>query len=97
MSTNSPIKIQEKSDELHSIIGQIKWRTPEFLKGIFNWLKNEQHKMRDQTEAKSHIDPGNFAIESQNWDGLREINFALLDQLPRGAKEQITTKIGFGL
>ena len=97
MSTNSPIKIQEKSDELHSIIGQIKWRTPEFLKGIFNWLKNEQHKMRDQTEAKSHIDSGNFAIESQNWDRLREINFALLDQLPRGAKEQITTKIGFGL
>ena len=97
MSTNSPIKIQEKSDELHSIIGQIRWRTPEFLKGIFNWLKNEQHKMRDQAEAKSHIDSGNFAIESQNWDRLREINFALLDQLPKGTKEQITTKIGFGL
>lgn len=30
MSTNSPIKIQEKSDELQSIIGQIKWRTPDF-------------------------------------------------------------------
>jgi molecular chaperone DnaK len=28
---------------------------------------------------------------------LREINFGLLDLLPRGSKENITTKIGFGL
>jgi molecular chaperone DnaK len=97
MSTNSPIKIQEKSDELHSIIGQIRWRTPDFLTGIFNWLKGEQPKMNDQTQAKSLIDAGKFAVESQNWDRLREINFGLLDLLPRGAKEQITTKIGFGL
>ena len=97
MSTNSPIKIQEKSDELQSIIGQIRWRTPDFLTGIFNWLKGEQPKMNDQTQAKSLIDAGKFAVESQNWDRLREINFGLLDLLPRGAKEQITTKIGFGL
>ena len=97
MSTNSPIKIQEKSDELQSIIGQIKWRTPDFLTGIFNWLKGEQTKMNDQTQAKSLVDAGKFAVESQNWDRLREINFGLLDLLPRGAKEQITTKIGFGL
>ncbi|WP_026711851.1 Hsp70 family protein [Flavobacterium filum] len=97
MSTNSPIKIQEKSDELHSIIGQIRWRTPDFLTGIFNWLKGEQPKMNDQTQAKSLVDAGKFAVESQNWDRLREINFGLLDLLPRGAKEQITTKIGFGL
>jgi molecular chaperone DnaK len=53
--------------------------------------------MNDQTQAKSLIDAGKFAVESQNWDRLREINFGLLDLLPRGAKEQITTKIGFGL
>jgi hypothetical protein len=29
-ATNSPIKIQEKSDELHSIIIKIRWRTPDF-------------------------------------------------------------------
>jgi molecular chaperone DnaK len=97
MSTNSPIKIQEKSDELQSIIGQIRWRTPDFLTRIFNWLKGEQPKMNDQTQAKSLIDAGKFAVESQNWDRLREINFGLLDLLPRGAKEQVTTKIGFGL
>ena len=65
LTTNSPIKIQEKSDELHSIIGQIRWRTPDFLKNSFEWLK--------------------------------EINYGLLDQLPKTTREQLNTKIGFGL
>ncbi len=97
MSTKNPLKIQEKSDEFHSIIGQIRWRTPDFLKDIFNWLLQEQPKMNDQSQAKSLIDAGNFAIESQNWDRLKEINYGLLDLLPRGSKEEMTTKIGFGL
>lgn len=97
MTTNSPIKIQEKSDELHSIIGKINWRTPTFLKDVFNWLKSEQTKMNDQTQAKSQIDAGKFALESQNWDRLKEINYSLLDLLPRNAREQMNTKIGFGL
>jgi molecular chaperone DnaK len=97
MATKSPVKIQEKSDELQSIIGQIRWRTPDFLKGIFNWLNQEQAKMNDQSQAKSLIDAGKFAVESQNWDRLKEINFGLLDLLPKGSKEVITTKIGFGL
>lgn len=97
MSTNSPIKIQEKSDELQSIISQIKWRTPGFLQGIFNWLKEEQPRMNDQIQAKSLIDAGKIAIDNQNWERLREINYGLLDLLPRGTKEQATTKIGFGI
>jgi molecular chaperone DnaK len=95
MSTNSPIKIQEKSDELHSIISKIQWRTPDFLTNIFNWVKGEQSKMNDQSQAKSLVDAGKFAIESENWDRLKEINYDLLDLLPRGAKEEISTKIGF--
>ncbi|MEQ9466453.1 MAG: Hsp70 family protein [Ekhidna sp.] len=97
MATKSPLKIQEKSDELHNIIGQIRWRSPDFLKGLFNWLLNEQPKMNNQSQAKSLIDAGNFAIESRNWDRLREINYGLLDLLPRDSMDEITTKIGFGL
>lgn len=97
LTTNSPIKIQEKSDELHSIMGQIRWRTPEFLKNSFEWLKGEQAKMNDQNAAKSLIDAGKFAIESQNWDRLKEINYGLLDQLPKTTRDQLNTKIGFGL
>lgn len=97
MTTKSPLKIQEKSDELQAIIGQIRWRTPEFLKGIFAYLVENQAKMNDQSQAKSLIDAGKFAIESQNWDRLREINFGLFDLMPKGSKDEISTKIGFGL
>ena len=97
MTTNSPIKIQEKSDEIHSIIGQIRWRTPDYLTSVFNWLKGEQTKMNDQVQAKSQVDAGKFAVESQNWDRLKQINYSLLDLLPRSSREQMNTKIGFGL
>ena len=96
LSTNSPLKIDEKTSELIGIISQINWRTPDFLVGIFNYLNREQPRMNNIEQAKSYIDAGRFAIESQNWDRLREINFNLFDLLPRGAMEQASTKIGFG-
>ena len=96
-STNSPIKIQEKTDELQNISGQIRWRSPKFLLGIFSWLLQEQPKMNDPIQAKSLIDAGHFAANNKNWERLREVNFGLLDLLPKGAREQVTNKIGFGL
>ena len=96
-ATNSPLKIQEKSDEMHSILSRIRWRTPDFLTNIFLWCKNNQTRMNDQTQAKSLVDAGNFAIESQNWERLSEINSGLLNLLPKGAEKEATTRIGFGL
>jgi len=96
-ATNSPMKIQEKSDEMHSILSRIRWRTPGFLTGIFQWCKNNHTRMNDQAQAKSLVDAGNFAIESQNWERLSEINNGLLNLLPRGAEKEATTRIGFGL
>jgi molecular chaperone DnaK len=96
-ATNSPIKIQEKTDELQNIIRQIRWRSPKFLLGIFAWLLQEQPKMNDQVQARSLIEAGHFASNSKNWERLREVNFGLMDLLPRGAKEEATHKIGFGL
>jgi len=95
MSTNSPVKIQEKTDELLAIISRIQWRTPEFLLGVFNWAKSKQAQMNDETQAKSLFEAGSFAVESENWERLKEINFDLLELLPRGSKEEVTTKIGF--
>jgi molecular chaperone DnaK len=96
-ATNSPLKIQEKSDEMHNILATIRWRTPEFLTAIFNWCRSNQTRMNDQTQAKSLVDAGNFAIESQNWDRLSQINSGLLNLLPKGAEKEATTRIGFGL
>ncbi len=95
LATNSPLKIQEKTDELNKIIVQIHWRTPDFLIDVFNWLKTELPKMNDASKAKSLIDAGKFAIESQNWDRLKEIDYDLIDLLPDGDKKQMNTKIGF--
>ena len=95
-ATNSPIKIQEKTDELQNIIDKIRWRTPKFLIRIFAWLLQEQPKMNDQIQARSLIEAGHFAANSKNWERLREVNFGLMDLLPKGAKEEATHKIGFG-
>jgi molecular chaperone DnaK len=96
-ATNSPLKIQEKSDELHGILSTIKWRTPDFLSAIFQWCKKNQTRMNDQVQAKSLVDAGNFAMESENWERLAEINSGLLNLLPKGAEKEATTRIGFGL
>jgi molecular chaperone DnaK len=97
MSTNNTIRIQEKTDELNSIHNKIMWRVPSFLDEIFNWLKGLRQKMNDQPQAKSLIDAGEFAKTSENWDRLREVNMGLLSLLPKEGKEEMATKIGFGL
>ncbi len=97
LSTNSPIKIKEKADELFGIIIEINWRTPDFIRNVFEWLKSEQNKMNDRAKAKSLIDAGNFAVESNNWERLKEIDFDLMNLLPPNIKNSINTKIGFGL
>ncbi|MGO4819576.1 Hsp70 family protein [Flavobacterium sp. W22_SRS_FP1] len=95
-STNSPIKIQEKSDEIHSILSRIKWRTPDFLMNIFQWCKKNQTRMNDQTQAQSLVEAGNFAVESENWERLSDITSGLLNLMPQGAEKEATTRIGFG-
>lgn len=94
ISTN-PIKIQEKTEELHAIVVTILWGTPEFLIAIFKDLSQKATKMNDQTQAKSLLDAGKFAIESQNWDRLGEIDSALINLLPKSVQKEINTKIGF--
>lgn len=95
LSSTNPLRIQERTDELHSIIVNILWRTPAFLVSIFKDLISNQSRMNDQIQAKSLFDAGKFAIESENWDRLSEINSGLLNLLPKSAKTEITTKIGF--
>ena len=95
LSSSSPIKIQEKTEELHAISMTILWRTPGFLITIFKDLAQKAPRMNDQTQAKSLIDAGKFAIESENWDRLSELNSALINLLPKAAQREVTTKIGF--
>jgi molecular chaperone DnaK len=96
-ATNSPIKIQEKSDEIDSLLTKIRWRSPEFLSLVFEWCNNNKSKMNDHSQAKSLIDAGILSIENKNWERLAEINRGLLNILPKGAVNEVHTRIGFGL
>ena len=40
-ASNIAAKILEKAAELEVISGQIEWRTPEYLTGVFNWLSTQ--------------------------------------------------------
>jgi molecular chaperone DnaK len=96
-ATRSPIKIQEKTDELYTIIGEINWRTPKYLLAIFGRLLQERHKMNNLIQAKSLFEAGHFAANSKNWERLQEVDIGLINLLPREAKDEVTHKIGFGL
>jgi molecular chaperone DnaK len=97
MASNVVAKIQEKSDELAGISQQIEWRTPEYLMGVFNWLSSQQRRMTDQGQAGSLIESGKSAIHGKNWDRLRSVNYELFALMPKGAREEVNTRIGFGM
>ena len=96
LNTNNPIKIREKSDELHAIMMQVLWRTPDFLVSIFKDLAtNHLHRMNDRQKATSFADAGKYAIQNQNWERLAEVNSTLINLLPKSAQREVTTKVGF--
>lgn len=95
LASQSPIKIQEWSDQLQAITLQVLWRTPQFLVLIFKDLvQNHRTQFNDQNQAKSLIEAGKFAIQSENWDRLGEINQGLINLLPVTIQKQVG-KIGF--
>lgn len=97
LSSSSPLKIQEATDELHTLIIQILWRTPEFIVGIFKDLaQNKRVKMNDQDQAKVWIEAGVNAIKANDWDKLGEVNQRLISLLPKVEQDQVKQgKIGF--
>lgn len=96
LSSNSPLKIQEATDELHTIIIQILWRTPDFIVEIFKDLaQNKRVRMNDQQQAGIYIEAGVKAIQDNNWEKLGEVNQRLISLLPKTIQDQVKGKIGF--
>lgn len=95
LSSSNPIRIQEKKEELNELYLNILWRMPDFLISIFKELSHETQSMNDLTQAKSLVDAGRFAVESENWERLTEINYSLINLLPKSKLKDVTTKIGF--
>ena len=95
LSSNSPLKIEEKIYELNSLIGGVIWRTPGYLIAIYRDLLASTSKMNNPTQARSLVDAGKFAIQNENWDRLAEVNQGLISLLPRSVAQEVTGKIGF--
>lgn len=97
LTSSSPLKIQEVTDELHTLIIQILWRTPDFIVGIFKDLaQNQRVRMNDQQQAGLFIEAGVKAIKENNWEKLGEVNQRLLSLLPKSLQDQVKQgKIGF--
>lgn len=97
LSTNSPTKIQEKTDELQVLLLKFKKRSPEWLLGSFEWLTDNACRMNDQRHAKSLIHLGNQAIENEDLEKLWEVIVSLYNLLPQDAANETSNRIGFGI
>jgi molecular chaperone DnaK len=94
---SSVAKIKERTQELRDLSANIRWRTPEFLVGLFQDLSlNWRSLFVDQLQATSLIESGNLAISQNNLDRLRDINNRLINLLPQDRQEDVgPTVIGF--
>jgi len=95
LSSSSPSKIRQQAEELQRIAYDILWRTPGFLQDMFNSLSSDASRMNNQEQVRNLISAGRFAIENENWERLAEVNYGLLDLLPRDAQTQHEGRIGF--
>ncbi|MEM8528464.1 MAG: Hsp70 family protein [Bacteroidota bacterium] len=81
--SSSPRQIVEKSDELQAVYMQVLWRTPAFLVAIFKDLvTNHSLSMNNPEQVRSYVDAGKYAIESENWQRLGEVNQGLINLMP---------------
>lgn len=96
LNSITPVKIMEAIEELTDLGSNILWRTPSFLEARFKRLIDKPQLFNDQEQSKSLIEAGHLAITNKNFDRLREINWGLINLLPKGAQQDTRTgKIGF--
>ena len=95
-NSNNIIKVREKTEDLRSLISMINWHTPHFLQEVFADISQERYgKFTDNEKAEQLINAGKFAIQTENWERLREVNSGLFDLMPESEKTDATTRIGF--
>jgi molecular chaperone DnaK len=87
LNSITPVKILEAINELISLGSTILWRTPVFLEGRFRRLIEKPQLFNDQEQAKSLMEAGHLAITNKNFDRLREVNFGLINLLPKNIQE----------
>ena len=96
LNSNNIHKVQELLDELLAINYQMRWKEPDFVKGAFAYIVNEnQLGFTDPSRANILIGRGMKAFENDNISELSDITRELFQLLPREAQSQISNRIGF--
>ena len=96
LNSNNVHKVQELLDELLAINYQMRWKEPDFVKGAFAYIVNEnQLGFTDPSRANILIGRGMRAFENNNIPELSDITRELFQLLPREAQSQVNNRIGF--
>lgn len=82
LSSTSPDKIEQVTEQLKQIRWNILSRTPEFLRAMFAHLVERRAAMNDQIQASQLIENGQRAADRGDVDALRQINSRLWDLMP---------------
>jgi molecular chaperone DnaK len=85
--STSPEKIRAASSELNRLRWEILFRTPAFLKSMFERLVEKRASMNDQIQASQLIENGRRAAQGDDVDALRRIVDRLWYLMPAAAQE----------
>ncbi len=89
-------KLSELKEDMESIKFQMNWKQPDFIKGAFAWIAQDEHNFRDQSRANSLIGRGLKELEKNDTEELADITRELIGLLSKDEQAQVTTgKIGF--
>lgn len=97
ISSNIPEKIQSETQNLNRIKWGILFRTPDFLKGMFQHFNERRPAMNDQIQATQLVDSGKRAIAREDWEELRQIVNRLWDLLPADQQNNDDMRMFTGL
>jgi molecular chaperone DnaK len=88
LKATNPKSIQQRTEDLRSVVIGILVKQPEFLTQHFNSLSRQRSRLNDETQASLLIESGHRAIQQQDFDKLRMINSQLIDLLPEENREE---------
>lgn len=88
LKATNPKSIQQRIEDLRTLIFGILVKQPDFLIRHFNSLCRQRSRLNDEAQASLLIESGQRAIQQQDFDKLRTINGQLIDLLPEENREE---------
>lgn len=86
LASNSKLRINDLSEKLYRLRGNILWRNGDHVKGLFYFVVMKKEEFTDEKVGEQYIKAGEEAIENDNMDKLRVCVNALFNLLPEKEK-----------